>query len=90
MAVASVSGQFTGTGASSDVALYGKFNVSVQGFGSATVALQRSFDGGSTWNTVESYTSGTDKVGEEPEVGILYRLDCTAYSSGTIAYRLSR
>jgi hypothetical protein len=90
MAVASVSGQFTGTGASASVALYGKFNVSVQGFGTATVALQRSFDNGSTWNTVESYTAPTDKVGEEPEAGILYRLNCTAYTSGTIAYRLSR
>ncbi|MGB8275589.1 MAG: hypothetical protein WCF16_10020 [Alphaproteobacteria bacterium] len=90
MAVALASGTFGGTGQSASVALYGKFNVSVQGTFVGTVALRRSYDQGSTWNTVESYTVPTDKVGEEPESGILYRLDCTAFTSGTIVYRLSR
>ena len=90
MTVASVEGQFTAAGqVSSPVQLEGYFNVSVSGFGAATVGLERSFDGGTSWRTVESYTSNTDKVGHEPEVGILYRLNATAYTSGPISYRLS-
>ncbi|MEK9662053.1 MAG: hypothetical protein VW644_10005, partial [Alphaproteobacteria bacterium] len=29
-------------------------------------------------------------VGDEPESGMLYRLDCVAWTAGAIAYRLSR
>lgn len=39
------------------------------------------------------YDSGTlasiSSVIEEPEQGILYRLNCTAYTSGTLNYRVS-
>lgn len=67
---------------------------------SGTVQLERSFDGGSTWivaaigqaaTTQASWDTGKDvsTIFTEPERGVLYRLDCTAYSSGTINYRLS-
>lgn len=90
MTIASVTGTFTATGQSSTMDVEETFNVSLSGFGSATVALQRSFDNGSTWKTIESYTADTEKYGTEIETGVIYRLNCTAYTSGTITYRLSR
>ena len=64
------------------------FNLSLSGFGTATVALQRSFDDGSTWATIEAFSADTEKLGESHE-SALYRLNATAYTSGTIAYRIS-
>jgi hypothetical protein len=90
MTIAALSGNMTGTGATSSVSLEGGFNLSLSGFGTATVAAQRSFDGGSTWVTIDSFTSDTEQRAVESESGVLYRLNCTAYTSGTIAYRLSR
>lgn len=90
MAIAVVTGSFTGTGQSSSVVITGGFNLSLSGFGSGTVSIERSFDNGSTWNTIESYTTDTEKRGCEPENGILYRLNCSDYSSGTIVYRISK
>lgn len=66
---------------------------------SGTIQLERSFDGGATWivcniggaGTLAQYTTGTpvNVAFGEPEAGVLYRLNCTVYSSGTINYRLS-
>jgi hypothetical protein len=59
------------------------------------VQIQRSFDGGTEWLTrVDlvgngSYTTPISLVVAEPERGVLYRLACTAFTSGTINYRLS-
>lgn len=97
MTIARISGSFAGTGASPAIALRGKFNFSLSGFGSATVRLERSFDGGSSWKVVSkpdlsaaSFTADVDGVGEEPEIGLVYRFNCTVHSSGTIAYRVSQ
>lgn len=65
----------------------------------ATVQLERSFDGGSTWIVCNQGSSGalaqwtTGPISltfGEPEKNVLYRLNCTAYSSGTINYRISQ
>jgi hypothetical protein len=66
---------------------------------SGTVQLERTFDGGNTWvvcniggaGTLAQFTAGTPVsiVFGEPEKNVLYRLNCTAYTSGTINYRLS-
>lgn len=64
-------------------------NVSISGTFTATVTLERSFDGGSTYHTVATYTSATEARVAESEVGVLYRFNCTAYTSGTVTYRLS-
>jgi hypothetical protein len=64
-----------------------------------TVQLERSFTGGQSWSvantggsgTLAQYTAGTPvnfSFGE-PERNVLYRLNCTAYTSGTIRYRIS-
>lgn len=89
-AIAIASGSFTGTGASAAIELRGEYNLSLSGFGTATVALQRSFDGGASWKTVDGFAGDAEMAGFEAEAGMLYRLNCTAHSAGTIAYRLSR
>lgn len=66
---------------------------------SATVQLEWSFDGGSTWlpcnigggGTLAQYGAGTPVrvTFGEPERNILYRPNCLTYVSGTINYRIS-
>jgi hypothetical protein len=97
-----VTGTFTETGQSDSVVggllegpqknhmPAGLMTMSLSGFGGATVALQRSFDDGTTWLTVESYTVDTEVNIETPAHSTLYRLNCTAHASGTIAYMLGR
>ena len=63
-----------------------------------TVQLERSFDGGATFivgnigaGTLAQFAAGTpvSTLLSEPESGVLYRFNCTAYTSGVINYRLS-
>ena len=84
-----VTGSFTGTGTSNAFTSRGGFSMSLSGFGSATVVLERSFDEGSTWLNVESFTTDAERRVDEPNSDVFYRFECTVYSSGTIAYRLS-
>ncbi len=93
-----VAGSFAGTGQSAAVAVAGRFNINLSGFGTATVKVERSFDAGSTWHvasrdaagTEASYTANASLVADEPETGVLYRLNCMSFSSGPIAYRISQ
>ena len=92
-----VQGTFTGTGVSDefvpsirDVQEADEFNVTLSGFGTATVQLQRSFDDGATWIPVKEYTAAAAEVGREPEAGVRYRFECTSHTSGSIYYRLSK
>ncbi len=93
-----IAGSFAGTGASAAIAVAGRFNITLGGFGNATVKIERSFDGGSTWHVASrdaagaeaTYTANASLVADEPETGVLYRLNCTALSSGPIAYRISQ
>ena len=64
----------------------GKFTISISGTFSATVSLQRSFDGGSTWMAVASYTAATEAQLTDHTLGILYRLGVANgdWSSGTV------
>lgn len=73
------------------------FNISVWGTFVGTVQLERSFDNGTTWlpltaggTQIEKFTAPASESVDEFEVGVLYRLNCTAYTSGTINYRLSQ
>lgn len=84
---------------------WGYFNLLIYGSGgpngawSGTVRLERSFDGGTTWivcgiggaGVQAVYNTGTDVsvVVGDPERGVLYRLNCTAFVSGPINYRMS-
>lgn len=76
----------------------GYFNITLGGTFNATVAIKRSFDDGATWNTVSrdasglaaEYTAPISVVCIEPEQDVIYKLECTAYASGTVNYRISR
>lgn len=68
-----------------------------------TVQLERSFDGGKTFLVCGVGGAGQSAIytgavqngnavsvaASEPEKGVLYRLNCTAYTSGTPYYRIS-
>ena len=60
---------------------------------SATVWLQRSFDDGTTWLDVESFTTATEKTVQNPTWGVKWRLGIKSsddYVSGVIGLRLSQ
>lgn len=69
----------------------GYLNLSLSGTWEATVFLQRSFDNGSTWLDVASYTTNTEKAIEDYEAGVLYRVGVKTggFTSGTVVVRLS-
>ena len=73
-------------------ALHGHFNFSLSGTWVATVHLQRSFDDGTTWLDVASYTVNIQDRGFEPEAGVRYRFGVKTgnYTSGTVVGRISR
>jgi hypothetical protein len=73
------------------------FNVSVWGTFVGSVRPCRSFDGGTTWlpltyadGTIISWTVPATMSFVEHERGVLYRVNCTAFTSGTINWRLSQ
>ena len=94
-----VSGEFTGTGTSLTWEAYNTFTISISGFGEGTIVLQRSFDDGATWLSVESFTADFEGIvletgyrelvssGRFHRKTLLYRFNCTAYTSGTLLYR---
>lgn len=95
------SGSFRPIVANRDTAV-GSFNVALTGTAHATVQLERSLDNGATWCVITAagtqlyrwtYNSATlanlSETCQEIEQGALYRLNCTAYTSGTLTYRLS-
>lgn len=103
MAVVSSSFAATGQSASFQPTIrersWGQFNITLSGAGTATIQLERSLDGGSTWAAIYaagvqlyvwSYT-GTNiaEVAEENERGALYRLNCTVWTSA-VSYRISQ
>lgn len=67
-----------------------KFRVSISGTWMATITVQCSFDGGSTPLDVESFTTNTEKVGSDPENGVLYRVGIKAgdFISGAADVRI--
>lgn len=99
-----VEGAFTATGQSPVFmpATDKPFSIALSDVGGAVASaqLEKSFDGGTTWCLlyaggvqlkVWSYT-GTNiaESYEESEAGVLYRLNCTAFTSGQLDYRLSQ
>lgn len=72
-------------------------NITLSGTFNATVTVERSFDDGLTWHPVAkngdgdpaTYTAPVSLSVAECETPMLYRLNCTAYSSGPVDYRMS-
>lgn len=105
MPMSPIAGTFTATGQSNPFAPEvdlrgargGRFNVTLSGTFVATVKLERTFDNGSTWHVVAksdfaeaAFTAPVSFMVEEPESGVQYRVNCTAYTSGTVTYRISQ
>lgn len=77
----------------------GNFNIALTGTATLGLQLERSFDNGTTWCQITaagtqlyvwSYTgTNISETAEECEPGVIYRLNCTSFTSGTLAYRLS-
>ena len=73
------------------------YNLFFTGTFSAIAQLEKSFDGGNSFVPASldtagdpaSYSVPASVTGFEPEKGIYYRVNCTAYTSGTINVRLS-
>lgn len=95
---APVTGTFGATGASASFSpVCGRdFNVAISGTFVGVAQLERSFDG-STWFPITAHgvqlyawSSPAAESFCEPEYGVLYRWNCTAYTSGTINYRISQ
>lgn len=97
------SGSLSSETAGAAVEVYGIFNVTVWGTFEATLVLERSHDSGVTWVQVAKDTSnnpatftGTGsafsigQIAINPELGVLFRLNCTSYSTGTAYWRLSQ
>lgn len=70
----------------------GDFNLSISGTFTATVTVQRSFDQGSTWRDVETFTAPTEKYGSDPGPSVIYRAGVKTgdYTSGTVSIRIGR
>lgn len=95
--VVKLSGTFTGTGQSASTTVFGPFNISLWGTFSGTVALERALDGTNFvavatdgTGTPANYTAPVSVTGVEVESAVLYRFNCTGFTSGTINYRLSQ
>lgn len=89
--MAKVTGTFGATGVSSVIPgnKQGSMGLTLSGTWAATVDMQWSYDGGATWVDIDSYTANTNKVVLSPSDLILYRLECSAYTSGTVTYGLA-
>ena len=93
---AKVEGQLTATGYSDNNFFLGEFNAALSGTFVATLVLVRSYDNGATWRQLTAlgtsfqFTGPCEEIFEEGEPGVLYAWHCTAYTSGTIKYRISQ
>ena len=87
-----VAGSWTGAISSTYKNPNGHLNIGVYGATWAgTVYLQRSFDGGTTWQDVTTFISNAQKALVDTESGNTYRIGIKSggYSSGSVAVRLS-
>lgn len=88
---------FTAATSGNGVFVLGDFNVSVWGVFVATVVLEQSSDGGVTWiPEISRFTTVAVSLNApgaltviEPEPGVQYRLRCSAFTSGTVNWRIS-
>lgn len=90
----------TATGRTAGVTFIGTASLSIQG-GVGTVQVQRSFDDGASWETIDKDSNGSkaqyalNSTGisvliENEDPSAIYAVNVSAYTSGNIAVRLSR
>lgn len=83
---ASISAQDTWTSA---LEIKGSFDLSISGTFSGTVTVQRSFDGGSSWAAVDTFSGPIETYGVQPHFAN-YRVGIATgdYTSGTAVVSL--
>lgn len=91
------SGTFTGTGSSAGAVRNGPFAVTVWGTFLATVCLEASYDGGTTWLPVvddEGLPAKLQVPGQivytSTESAVLFRVTCPAYASGAASWQIGQ
>lgn len=71
----------------------GEWKLITHGTWTGTIELQRSYDGGTTWVLHRTYSSVNDNNvkddGEEESLDVLYRVEMTDYTSGSVTVDLS-
>ena len=74
---------------SDPIEVKGTFDLSIAGTFVATVTVQRSFDGGSSWSDVETFTAPIETYGVQPTYAN-YRVGVATgdYGSGTVTVTL--
>lgn len=80
-----VTGTFGTTGQSAALDVTHKADISLSGAASATVAIERRLGG--NWVKIESITGDAERVVENGTACEM-RLNCTAYTSGTVTYAM--
>lgn len=97
LAVQVVTAEFTAAGQVTAAACFsGAFNLFITGTFVGEVGLEISYDGGASWAPMTSLGAGVTFAGRcaealrVPELGLLIRARCTAFTSGTIIVRLSQ
>jgi hypothetical protein len=91
-----VNGTFTATGTSAEIKLLDNYSFSLSGTWAGTVELQRYDTENTEWVTISapttsglaSFTANIALNGEEVNARTPYRVNCTAFTSGTIKYNL--
>lgn len=70
----------------------GIFDLSISNTFTATVTLQRSFDGGTTWYDVQTFTQETEAVVDNADNTVKWRIGVATgdFTSGTADVRLSQ
>lgn len=85
-----LTGSFTAVGQSAPIPCGTFWNFTTQGTWTGTVRLEKSYDGGSSWQPFTPITSKDNnnalETGEEKVADVLYRIACSNYASGTIEY----
>lgn len=90
-------GAFSAVGVGTSKSFVKFFNLTIWGTFSATAQLERSFDGGVVWHpctdnagNIQLFTKPLTIILDEHEEAVLYRLNCTTYTSGTMNWRISQ
>lgn len=94
-APASINGSFSGDGSSSTLPVGGAWDASTKGTWTGTVSVERSEDGGSTWEQASGASVASvnddnlDHSDTELEAGVIFRMTMSNHSSGTATFNLS-
>ena len=87
-----VTGEFDAKEVGEIIPITGSYTATTHGTWTGTVSLKRSYDGGATWETVNTVASADDDnmtySGTETAPNVFYRMEMVSYTSGTATYQI--